>query len=235
MPRGRNKTGRTRENRTKLWTPQASNLKYFEKLYRHVGRPLGYDKKGEALHIPRTFVSKNCSLRTTVRSQPRSRPGTAVSGRSRSMSARENRDWQDTVDESHRASANGVGVSNSICAKERRFVSIFHVLLATKFLNDTELVPNSWNGRVCRIVGTRHNTTLEANSEYWKVEILEEDKYKRDFTSHHGQFCFIRMRFGLRYALWMSQVVINDFLSQGKCIYELVYLDNVILFSKSAE
>lgn len=36
-------------------------------------------------------------------------------------------------------------------------------------------------------------STLDENWGYWKVESDEKYRYKTALTSHHGQYCFIRI------------------------------------------
>jgi len=78
-------------------------------------------------------------------------------------------------------------------------------------------------------------TTLDANCGYWQIEIADQDKDKTTFTSHHGLYRFVRMPFGLRNAPSTFQRVIDIILSTVKWQYALVYLDDVIIYSRSAE
>lgn len=40
-------------------------------------------------------------------------------------------------------------------------------------------------------------STLHANSEYWRVESIVEDRDKVTFTSHRGLYRFVRVPVGL--------------------------------------
>ena len=78
-------------------------------------------------------------------------------------------------------------------------------------------------------------STLDANSGYWQVEIHPEDKDKSAFSSHFGLFRFTRMPFGLRNAPATFQRVMDVILSSVRWQFALVYLDDVIIFSRSVE
>ena len=76
-------------------------------------------------------------------------------------------------------------------------------------------------------------TTLDCNSGYWQVEVDEPDRDKTTFTSHMGLFRFIRMPFGLKNAPATFQRAVDIVLSRVKWQYALVYLDDVIIYSKT--
>ena len=76
-------------------------------------------------------------------------------------------------------------------------------------------------------------TTLDCNSGYWQVEVDEPDRDKTTFTSHMGLFRFIRMPFGLKNAPATFQRAVDIVLSRVKWQYALVYLDDVIVYSKT--
>ena len=76
-------------------------------------------------------------------------------------------------------------------------------------------------------------TTLDANSGYWQVEIDPADRDKTTFTSHFGLYRFLRMPFGLRNAPATFQRAMDVILASVRWQVALVYLDDVIIFSKS--
>ena len=78
-------------------------------------------------------------------------------------------------------------------------------------------------------------TTLDANSGYWQIEMAPEDRDKTTFTCHEGIYRFTRMPFGLKNAPATFQRAIDIILSRVKWQYALVYLDDVIIYSKSFE
>ena len=78
-------------------------------------------------------------------------------------------------------------------------------------------------------------TTLDCNSGYWQIPIREEDRDKTAFTSHAGTFRFIRMPLGLTNAPATFQRTIDILLSRYRWQSCLVYLDDIIIFSKNKE
>lgn len=78
-------------------------------------------------------------------------------------------------------------------------------------------------------------TTIDANSGYCEVEIDEADRDRTTFTSHHGLYRFIRMPFGLKNVQGTFQRAIDVIMSTEKFQYALIYLDDIVVFSKSVE
>ena len=81
--------------------------------------------------------------------------------------------------------------------------------------------------------GANFFSTLDLFSGYWQIEIEEKDKQKTAFTTDEGHFEFNRMPFGLTNAPATFQRLINNVLRQALKKYALVYLDDVIIFSKT--
>jgi len=77
--------------------------------------------------------------------------------------------------------------------------------------------------------------TLEAYSGYHQLSIAKQDRYKTAFVTHHGQFQWKRMPFGLSTAPVSFQRALDMILTQFKWKTCLVYLDDVIIFSNSVE
>lgn len=78
-------------------------------------------------------------------------------------------------------------------------------------------------------------SAMDANSGYWQVEIGEADRDKTAFTSHQGLCRFIRMSLGLRNALGTFQHKMDVILSTVRCQFALVYLGDVVIFSRSSK
>ena len=76
-------------------------------------------------------------------------------------------------------------------------------------------------------------STLDCNSGYWQIMMDDADKEKTAFVTHQGLFHFTRMPFGLRNAPATFQRAIDIILSSVKWQYCIVYIDDVIIFSKS--
>lgn len=81
--------------------------------------------------------------------------------------------------------------------------------------------------------GAKFFSTIDLFSGYWQIEIEEKDKHKTAFTTEDGHFEFNRMPFGLTNAPATFQKLINDALRPALKKYALVYLDDVIIFSKT--
>ena len=76
-------------------------------------------------------------------------------------------------------------------------------------------------------------TTLDCNSGYWQIPVRPEDREKTTFTSHEGLYWFLRMPFGLRNAPATFQRFVDITLSGLTWKTCLVYLDDIIVFSKT--
>jgi Reverse transcriptase (RNA-dependent DNA polymerase) len=71
------------------------------------------------------------------------------------------------------------------------------------------------------------------NSGYWQIPVRHEDREKTTFTSHEGLYWFLRMPFGLRNAPATFQSFVDITLSGLTWKSCLVYLDDIIVFSKT--
>jgi transposase InsO family protein len=78
-------------------------------------------------------------------------------------------------------------------------------------------------------------TTLDCNSGYWQIPVTDEDKDKTAFVTHCGVHRFTRMPFGLCNAPATFQRALDMLLAKVKWKFALVYLDDVIIYSRSLE
>ena len=76
-------------------------------------------------------------------------------------------------------------------------------------------------------------TTLDANCGYWQLNLREEDRHKTAFVCHEGCFEYLRMAFGLCNAPASFQRTMDMVLNGYRWKTCLVYLDDVIIFSKN--
>ena len=78
-------------------------------------------------------------------------------------------------------------------------------------------------------------STLDCNSGYWQLPVAEEDQDKTTFTCHAGSYKFLRLPFGLRNAPATFQRAMDIILSRVRWKFVLVYLDDIIIFSRDVD
>lgn len=78
-------------------------------------------------------------------------------------------------------------------------------------------------------------STLDANSGYWQIKIEKKEREKTAFKSDHELYQFFRMPFGLRNAPETLQRAIGVILSSVKWKTELVYLNDIVSFTRTVE
>ena len=83
--------------------------------------------------------------------------------------------------------------------------------------------------------GAQWFTTLDLASGYWQIKVREEDCEKTAFITKFGTFEFKVMPFGLCNAPATFQRIMNKVLGDSIHKYVMVYLDDVIIYSKSFE
>ena len=76
-------------------------------------------------------------------------------------------------------------------------------------------------------------STLDCNSGYWQIPVASEDRDKTTFTTFLGTYRYLRMPFGLKNAPATFQRALDIILSGVRWQACLVYLDDVIVFSKT--
>jgi Reverse transcriptase (RNA-dependent DNA polymerase) len=85
------------------------------------------------------------------------------------------------------------------------------------------------------LVGASVFSTLDCNRGYWKISVSPEDTEKTTFTSHDGLFWFFRMPLGLNNAPETFQRFVDITLAGLTWKVCLVYLDDIIVYSRSRE
>ncbi|GMF43591.1 unnamed protein product [Phytophthora fragariaefolia] len=80
--------------------------------------------------------------------------------------------------------------------------------------------------------GARLFTTLDLRSGYWQIRVAEEDRDKTAFMIKRGLYRFRRMPFGLTNAPATLQPLMNGVLRGLTWMTCLVYLDDIIIFTK---
>ena len=78
-------------------------------------------------------------------------------------------------------------------------------------------------------------STLDANTGFWQIEVSPEDRDKTTFSCHVGMYRFLRMPFGLLNAPATFQRAMDIILSEVRWESVIVYLDDIIIFSRTFE
>ena len=77
-------------------------------------------------------------------------------------------------------------------------------------------------------------TKLDLRNAYHLVQVQEGDEWKTGFNTHLGHFEYLVMPFGLTNAPAVFQALVNDVLRDFLNIFVVVYLDDILVFSKTA-
>ncbi|OWZ16768.1 hypothetical protein PHMEG_0009390 [Phytophthora megakarya] len=80
--------------------------------------------------------------------------------------------------------------------------------------------------------GARLFTTLDLKAGYWQIRVAKEDRDKTAFTTKRGLYRFKRMPFGLTNAPATFQRLMNGVLRGLTWLTCLVYLDDIIIFTR---
>ena len=86
------------------------------------------------------------------------------------------------------------------------------------------------------MVGARFFSSMDLKSGFWQVRMSEKSRQYTDFTvGSLGVYEFLRMPYGLCNAPATFQRLMQNCLGELNLTYALVYLDNVIMYSKTEE
>ena len=86
------------------------------------------------------------------------------------------------------------------------------------------------------MVVTRHFSCMDLKSGFWQVQMDEESRQYTAFTvGSMGMYEFLRMPYGLCNAPAMFQHLMQNCLGELNLTYALIYLDDVIIYSKTKE
>ena len=86
------------------------------------------------------------------------------------------------------------------------------------------------------MVGTQHFSCMDLKSGFWQVKMAEESRQYTAFTvGNMGVYKFLRMPYRLCNVPAMFQSLMQNCLGELNLMYALIYLDNVIVYSKTEE
>jgi hypothetical protein len=86
-----------------------------------------------------------------------------------------------------------------------------------------------------KIGGATHFSSIDLRSGYHQIRITDEDVSKTAFRTPFGHYQFKVLSFGLTNAPATFQRVMNDVFGQSVGDFVVVYLDDILIYSKSAE
>lgn len=85
------------------------------------------------------------------------------------------------------------------------------------------------------LTGSQWLSTLDALAGFTQLEIHEDDKERLAFRTHRGLFQFRRMPFGYTNGPAIFQRIMQGILAPFLWIFALVYIDDMVIFSKTFE
>ena len=86
------------------------------------------------------------------------------------------------------------------------------------------------------MVRAHHFSCIDLKSGFWQVKMAEESHQYTAFTvGSMGIYEFLRMPFGLCNAPTTFQQLMQECLGELNLTYVLIYLDNIIVFSRTPE
>ena len=83
--------------------------------------------------------------------------------------------------------------------------------------------------------GCQYFSTLDLSNGYWQVPVHPDDRHKTAFICQKGLYEWNVMPFGLCNAPATFQRLMNNIFQEFVGIFLLIYIDDIIIFSKSAE
>jgi len=86
-----------------------------------------------------------------------------------------------------------------------------------------------------RLQGAKWFTKFDIPGAYNRIRIKEGEKWKTAFRTRFGHFEYLVMPFGLTNAPATFQAFINNVLRQYLDVFVVVYLDDILVYSKTIE
>ncbi|GBG86822.1 hypothetical protein CBR_g42105 [Chara braunii] len=85
------------------------------------------------------------------------------------------------------------------------------------------------------VEGCKYFSKIDLKSGYHQIEVHPDDQYKTAFRTRYGHYEFIVMPFGLTTAPATFQRCMNDLFRPWLDKYVVVYLDDILVFSKTLQ
>ncbi|GBG59540.1 hypothetical protein CBR_g49800 [Chara braunii] len=86
-----------------------------------------------------------------------------------------------------------------------------------------------------RVQGCKYFSKIDLKSDYHQIEVHPDDQYKTPFQTRYGHYEFIVMPFGLTNAPATVQRCMNDLFRPWSDRFVVVYLDNILVFSRTLQ
>ncbi|GBG71210.1 hypothetical protein CBR_g8513 [Chara braunii] len=86
-----------------------------------------------------------------------------------------------------------------------------------------------------RVQGCKYFSKIDLKSGYHQIEVHPDDQYKTAFRTRYGHYEFIVMPFGLTNAPATFQHYMNDLFRPWLDKFVVVYLDDILVFSKTLQ
>lgn len=122
---------------------------------------------------------------------------------------------------------------NDLGEKKLRLVTDFKKL-NEKTINDRYPIPDI-SVILSNLGQSAYFSTIDLKSGFHQILLKEEDREKTAFSLNNGKYEYCRLPFGLKNAPSIFQRAIDDVLREHIGKFCHVYIDDVIIFSKTAE